>query len=71
MALLTDRISGSCWVTGHSKGTKAKPVFSSYPEQVVLALEQSWHHKGLASTGCVDLKQISKTLSGDLLQYAK
>lgn len=68
VCLLTDGISGSGWVTGHSEGTKAKPVFSSHPEQVVLTLQQSRHHEGLASTGCVDLKQISQSLSGDLLQ---
>lgn len=65
--MLTDGVSGSGWVTGHGKGTKAESVLCSHPEQVVLTLQQSWHHKGLAGTGCVDLKQINQTLSGDLL----
>lgn len=53
--MLTDGVSGSGWVAGHGKGTKAESVLCSHPEQVVLTLQQSWHHKGLAGTGCVDL----------------
>lgn len=71
VGLLTDGISSSGWVAGNSEWTKAKPVFSSHPKQVVLTLQQSWHHEGLAGTGCVDLKQLGQTLSGNLLQYTK
>lgn len=54
---LTDGISGFGSFQGLSVWTKAKAVFGTDAEQILLSVDEVWDHQGLGSTGWVHLQQ--------------